>query len=113
MKTLFICGNNLDKIPTRLSRKKYTSTNNTVDPYCNGFKINSIGKGEFYGWSVDGNERFLLGNFIVTHNSRLENGADGADGRYIFTKQEVYIRDVFPVEDDDYLENIEDDGEPE
>jgi DNA topoisomerase-2 len=43
--------------------------------------------------------------------SRLENSNDGASGRYIFTKQESYIRSVFPEEDDNYLENIEDDGD--
>lgn len=43
--------------------------------------------------------------------SRLENGDDGASGRYLFTKQEYYIRDVFPECDDKYLENVEDDGD--
>ena len=43
--------------------------------------------------------------------SRLENGKDGASGRYIFTKLEKYTRDLFPEEDDDYLENVEDDGD--
>lgn len=38
--------------------------------------------------------------------TRLEKGKDGASGRYIFTKAETYLRDLFPVEDDDYLENL-------
>lgn len=38
--------------------------------------------------------------------TRLEKGKDGASGRYIFTKAESYLRDLFPVEDDDYLENL-------
>lgn len=43
--------------------------------------------------------------------SRVQNGKDGASGRYIFTKQESYIRYVYPEADDDYLENAEDDGD--
>jgi DNA topoisomerase-2 len=43
--------------------------------------------------------------------SRLENGKDGASGRYIFTKMEKYTRDLFPEQDDAYLENVEDDGD--
>ncbi len=43
--------------------------------------------------------------------SRLENGKDGAAGRYIFTKLDMCTRDIFPEEDDAYLENIEDDGD--
>ena len=43
--------------------------------------------------------------------SRDEAGKDGASGRYIFTKLEMYTREVFPIEDDDYLENVEDDGD--
>lgn len=34
-----------------------------------GFKIEPIGKGEYFGFEVDGNGRFLLGDFTVTHNS--------------------------------------------
>ena len=33
--------------------------------------IESIGKGTYYGFELDGNHRFLLGNFIVTHNTAL------------------------------------------
>lgn len=33
------------------------------------FKVKSIGKDKYYGFSVDGNHRFLLGDFTVTHNS--------------------------------------------
>lgn len=36
-----------------------------------GFSVESIGQGEYYGFEVDGNSRFLLGDFTVTHNSSL------------------------------------------
>lgn len=36
-----------------------------------GFSIEPLGKGTYYGFEVDGNSRFLLGDFTVTHNSSL------------------------------------------
>lgn len=43
--------------------------------------------------------------------TRMENGKDGASGRYIFTKEEIYTRDIFPEKDDIYLPNVEHDGD--
>ncbi len=34
-----------------------------------GFKYESIGLGNYYGFTLDGNGRFLLGDFTITHNS--------------------------------------------
>jgi ATP-dependent Lon protease len=40
-----------------------------------GISIKSVGKGEYFGFMLDGNERFVLGNFVVTHNTSLvKNG---------------------------------------
>ncbi|CAG8803290.1 28538_t:CDS:2, partial [Racocetra persica] len=35
------------------------------------FKVEEIGIGDYYGFVVDGNHRFLLGDFTVTHNTKL------------------------------------------
>lgn len=45
----------------RLRNKKMTS----------GITVKKTGKGEYYGFELDGNHRFMLSNFIVTHNSFL------------------------------------------
>jgi hypothetical protein len=34
-----------------------------------GFKVEQLGEGDWYGWTLDGNGRFLLGDFTVTHNT--------------------------------------------
>lgn len=34
-------------------------------------KIEKIGIGTYYGFEIDGNHRFVLGNFIVTHNTAV------------------------------------------
>ena len=36
-----------------------------------GFKLVSKGEGEYHGFSIDGNKRFLLGSHMVTHNTTL------------------------------------------
>lgn len=38
-------------------------------PLLEEIKITHIGTGEYYGFQLDGNSRYVLGNFIVTHNS--------------------------------------------
>jgi DNA topoisomerase-2 len=42
--------------------------------------------------------------------SRLELGQDGSSGRYLFTKCDMLTRDIFPVQDDVYLKNVEKEG---
>lgn len=34
------------------------------------FKVESIGEGDYYGFELDGDSRFLLGDFTVTHNTK-------------------------------------------
>lgn len=40
------------------------------------FYINELNENDFYGFTVDGNKRFLLGDFSVTHNSGKCMGKD-------------------------------------
>ena len=102
-----IMGENLCEIPTLIP----INNNAFVSNYMN-FKINYVGKGPFNGWSLDGNERFLLGNFIVTHNSRLKGGNDAASPRYIWTKLEELTPIIFNPMDTPVLNQQDDDGMP-
>lgn len=34
-----------------------------------GFKTESLGEGDYYGFEIDGDKRYMLGDFTVTHNS--------------------------------------------
>jgi DNA gyrase/topoisomerase IV subunit B len=115
MKVLRIFGDNLHDIPMRIPRK-IINIKKTTNMNYSKFVVNPIGKGEFYGWQIDRNERFLLGNFIVTHNSRLQGGDDSASERYIFTQLNSLTRAIFPDMDDAVLNYLDDDGtivEPE
>ena len=71
---LHISGN-IEKIPTRLLRKKCVSAKGIdkrgrkyADKSRTSLKIKNIGEQDYYGFAVDGNNRFLLGDFTVTHN---------------------------------------------
>lgn len=39
-----------------------------VDKLRTSIKVKPVGKGEYYGFNLDGNQRYLLGDFTVTHN---------------------------------------------
>ena len=70
-----------------------------------------MGRGPFCGWSVTDNERFLLGDFTITHNSRLNGGDDASKARYIFTRLESVTRNLFHPDDDVLLEKTMSDGD--
>ena len=101
----------LTRIPTRVQRKKVDVQSYKIDTYCHSIQIKHIGKGNFNGWNIDKNERFLLGDSTITHNTRLSGGKDAANARYIFTKLDALTRLLFRPEDDVLLERVVDDGD--
>jgi hypothetical protein len=68
-----IGGQNLASLQLTLPYKRFPSAGETTKPnkdsLCDGFSIEPIGDGDFYGFATDGNHRFLLHDFVVTHNS--------------------------------------------
>lgn len=60
-----INGEGVTEIPTLMKKTKEPVRN----PTNVGFKIEEAGEGEYYGFVIDGNHRFLLGDFTVTHNT--------------------------------------------
>ena len=65
---IYITGRDMKEIPTRKIQINNVDTNDTL---LSQIKIEEVGKGEYFGIELDGNNRFVLGNFIVTHNSWL------------------------------------------
>jgi len=63
-----IFGNNLYEIPVILERKKIRMRLMNKRVTCQGFNVIHKGKGNFNGFQVDKNNRFLLGDYTVTHN---------------------------------------------
>jgi hypothetical protein len=59
------------EIPVRIARKKLPGRELSFDPTRTNFRLEQIGDGEWAGFMVDGDGRFLLGDFTVTHNSHV------------------------------------------
>lgn len=60
---------NTNIIPVKVERKKAKERKQIKTVLRTGFWIEEIGVGEWYGFKVDKDERFLLGDFTITHNS--------------------------------------------
>lgn len=111
MGTVIISGEELYKIPTKLQHKKLYNIKCIRNRERCNIKVTPLGIGEYVGWHIDKNERFLLGDFTVTHNTRLENGDDAAAARYIYTKMDVLTELIFREEDEPILTQVNDDGD--
>lgn len=60
-----------DMIPTRIPRKQASPRRQKKNVLRTGFKVIPIGDGDYYGFTLTGDGRFLLGDFTVTHNTTL------------------------------------------
>jgi hypothetical protein len=59
----------INAIPARVKRKQAEPRRQKKDVTNTGFAIEPRGEGPFFGFTLDGDGRFLLGDFTVTHNS--------------------------------------------
>lgn len=97
---LFVSGD-IDQIPVRIARKKAKPRLMNKNVTNVGITVEAIGGGEYFGFEVDGDHLFLLGDFTVTHNSAamdniaLSNAKAGTPIFYATserTKKEVCLR---------------------
>ena len=82
----FSISGNVDEIPCKLQRKQASPRKQIKDPLNYGIALESLGEGDYYGFTIDGDHLFLLGDFVVTHNTTfilwmlkriLQNNDDG------------------------------------
>lgn len=59
---------NCDKIPMKVKRKMATPRKQKKNVLVTGFTVESIGTGAYIGFTVDGDNRYLLDDFTITHN---------------------------------------------
>jgi len=67
---MYISGN-VHEIPCRIARKRKVQGNTLRDSQLTGITVSSAGAGEYFGFTIDGDRLFLLGDFTVTHNTTL------------------------------------------
>jgi len=64
-----INGNGLETIPTVIPRKQASPRKQIKDVLVSGIDVEYVGEGDYYGFMLDGNCRYLIGDFTVTHNT--------------------------------------------
>jgi hypothetical protein len=64
-----VISGDIDMIPVKLFRKKAGSRKQIKDVLRYGITVTPLGEDEYYGFMIDGNHRYVLGDFTVTHNT--------------------------------------------
>jgi replicative DNA helicase len=71
---MYISGNVIEEIPTLIKRKQALKRQYRNDPTSSSFRVEPLGVGDYYGFEIDGNRRFLLEDYTVTHNTSSSLG---------------------------------------
>lgn len=69
---IYISGD-VSEIPVKIARKKAAPRSQVKDVLRTGFTIEPRDIEQYYGFEIDGNRRFVLGDFTVTHNTVMFN----------------------------------------
>lgn len=67
---VFISGD-ISGIPVLVRRKRAYHRKQIKNVLHTGIEVKSIGVGDYYGFQIDGDHLFVLGDFTVTHNTTL------------------------------------------
>lgn len=66
-----ISGKGVDEVPCKIHRKLQEKRKQIKDVLNVGIKIEKLDVDEYFGFEIDGNHRFVLGDFTVTHNTTV------------------------------------------
>jgi hypothetical protein len=64
-----INGNGIEEIPTLIPRKQASPRKQIKDALVTGIKVEYVNEDDYYGFTLDGNCRYVMGDFTVTHNT--------------------------------------------
>jgi len=64
-----INGNGIEEIPTLIPRKQAFPRKQMKDVLVTGIKVEYVNEDDYYGFTLDGNCRYVMGDFTVTHNT--------------------------------------------
>ena len=68
-----INGEGVEEIPTLCPRKKAGKRQQMKDVLVSGIKVEKMEEDNYYGFELDGNHRYIMNNFVVSHNSGKSN----------------------------------------
>lgn len=95
-----ISGENLDEIPVLCPRKKANARKQIKDVLVSGIRVEELPEDDYYGFELDGNNRYVLGNFIVTHNTSLLKSISN------YTRRNLIYIDLNAIKNETELVNI-------
>lgn len=78
----------LSDLPILLKRKTSDTRKQKKSVLVTGFKTEYIGNDDYYGFEIDGDHLYLLGDFTVTHNTYLSKML----AKYVFGSENNLIR---------------------
>lgn len=112
-----VSGEGLEEIPTILQRKSAIKRQQKKDVLVTGITLSKLEIGEYYGFEIDGNHRFVLGDFTVTHNTSCIKAIANVTQRHIInislddikTKTQLkslfYDENIRVIDDSDGIQN--------
>lgn len=83
-----VISGDLHLIPTRVAEKQAPKSDRNHDPCLTSFDIEFLPEGDYAGFTLDGDGRFLLGDFTVTHNTELAKTL----AKFLFSDEKNLIR---------------------
>lgn len=86
-------GGNTHEVPVRVARKKCAKVEKSRDPLNYGITVAAVGVGQYYGFTLQEEPHFLLGDFTVTHNTaagRLQEAQDLLQNKLITNPQHYF-----------------------
>jgi replicative DNA helicase len=64
---IYFSGDGIEEIPVKIKRKKANPRKSIKDALVSGITVENKGLDNFYGFTIDGNKKFVLGNFVVAY----------------------------------------------
>jgi Hom_end-associated Hint/Type III restriction enzyme, res subunit len=64
-----ITGKGVEDVPCKVPRKRLEPREQIKDVLSVGIKLEKLDVGQYFGFELDGNHRYVLGDFTVTHNT--------------------------------------------
>lgn len=88
----------LNEIPTQVPRKQALARKQKKNVLRTGFKVELLPEDDYFGFEVDGDHLYLLGDFTVTHNSGKSGigiALGGLHRNAYFACPERYLQDQY------------------
>lgn len=86
-------GGDTHEVPVKLARKKCAKVEKSRDPLNYGITVTPVGVGTYYGFTLEEEPHFLLGDFTITHNTaagRLQEAQDLLQNKLITNPQHYF-----------------------